>query len=294
MEDLFKPFSLDSVKLANRFVFLPIKLGYGDPDGTVTNRQLLFYRRIAQDGPALVILEPVGVTPEGREHPRQLCIHLPGSVAQLKRIADVIHEEHRVACLHLNHAGAAANPKLIGGKPKAPSAVTCPTYRQEADPLSEEEVRTVVCGYEAAAEKAVAAGFDLIEVQAGHGYLISQFLNGKINRREDPYGRDRMLFAREVFAAVKAGAPGKPIIVTVSGNEMSPDFGISGEDLDPLLGRYKGWIRIGREILKKEPLCLTPRQRTNRRDAGGGIAALKHGAAHLRQVGFLDTPITLC
>ena len=240
MEDLFKPFSLDSVKLANRFVFPPIKLGYGDPDGTVTNRQLLFYRRIAQDGPAVIILEPAAVTPEGREHPRQLCIHLPGSAEQLRRIADVIHEEHRVACLHLNHAGAAANPKVIGGKPKAPSAFTCPTHGHEADPLSEEEVGTVVSAYKAAAAKAVAAGFDLIEVQAGHGYLISEFLNGKLNRRKDRYGQDRMLFAREVFDAVRRGAPGKPIIVRVSGNEMSHDFGISGEDLDPLLRWLEG------------------------------------------------------
>jgi 2,4-dienoyl-CoA reductase-like NADH-dependent reductase (Old Yellow Enzyme family)/thioredoxin reductase len=235
MEDLFKTCSLGAVKLANRFVFPPIKLGYGDPDGTVTNRQLLFYRRIAQDGPAIVILEPVAVTSEGREHPRQLCIHLPERVAQLRKIADVIHEEHRVACLHLNHAGAAANPKVIGGKPKAPSAVTCPTHGQASDPLTLEQIEQIVAGFESSARKAVAAGFDLIELQAGHGYLISQFLNGKINKRPDSYGQDRLLFARKVLSVVKESAPGIPIVMRVSGNEMSLDFGIRHEDLLPLL-----------------------------------------------------------
>jgi len=68
---------------ANRFVFPPIKLGYGNPDGMVTGRQLLFYQQISKEGPGVVILEPVSVTLEGREHPRQPCIHLPGSAMEL-------------------------------------------------------------------------------------------------------------------------------------------------------------------------------------------------------------------
>jgi 2,4-dienoyl-CoA reductase-like NADH-dependent reductase (Old Yellow Enzyme family) len=71
MENLFEEFTLGSAKLANRFLFPPIKLGYGNPDGTVTDRQLLFYQQISKQGPAVAILEPVSVTPEGREHPRQ-------------------------------------------------------------------------------------------------------------------------------------------------------------------------------------------------------------------------------
>jgi len=235
MENLFEPFSLGAVKLANRFVFPPIKLGYGNADGTVTDRQLLFYRQIAKAGPGVIILEPVSVTPEGREHPKQLCVHLPGSVAELKKIADTIHKEDRLACLHLNHAGAAANPKVIGAKPRAPSAIICPTHGQESDPLSVEEIEKIIAGFASAAQKAVEAGFDLIEIQAGHGYLISQFLNGKINKRPDAYGQDRLLFARKVLSAVKENASGLPILLRISGNEMSLDFGIRHEDLLPLL-----------------------------------------------------------
>jgi 2,4-dienoyl-CoA reductase-like NADH-dependent reductase (Old Yellow Enzyme family)/thioredoxin reductase len=235
MQDLFKPFFLGPIKLANRFIFPPIKLAYGNPDGTVTDRQLLFYRQIAQHGPAVIILEPVSVTPEGREHPRQLCVHHSESVGQLKKIADVIHKENRLACLHLNHAGAAADPKVIGGKPRAPSVITCPTHGQAADPLTLNQIEEIVGGFESAARKAVAAGFDLIEVQAGHGYLISQFLNGKINKRPDSYGQDRLLFVRKVLPVVKESASGIPILMRVSGNEMSLDFGIRHEDLLPLL-----------------------------------------------------------
>lgn len=201
----------------------------------MTDRQLLFYRQIAKAGPGLIILEPVSVTPEGREHPKQLCVHLPGSVAELKKIVDTVHKEDRLACLHLNHAGAAANPKVIGGKPRAPSAITCPTHGQESVPLSPEDIEAIIAGFKSAAQKAVEAGFDLIEIQAGHGYLISQFLNGKINKRPDSYGQDRLLFAREVLSVVKVNAPGLPIVMRISGNEMSLDFGIRHEDLLPLL-----------------------------------------------------------
>lgn len=234
-EDLLKPFLLGTLELSNRFVFPPVKLGYGNPDGTLTDRQVRFYGRIAQEGPAVIILEPVSVTPDGKEHPRQLCVHLPESVAQLKKIADAVHQENRLACLHLNHAGAAANPKVIGAKPKAPGVITCPSHGQESQPLTLQGIQEIVAGFKTAAQKAVRAGFDLIEVQAGHGYLLSQFLNAKTNHRKDPYGQDRLRFAKDVLSAVKEEAQSKPIVVRISGNEMSPEFGISGADLLPFL-----------------------------------------------------------
>ena len=203
MDRMFSGFTLDNLKLNNRFIFPPIKTAYGNPQGVVTDRQLTFYKQIASNGPGLLILEPASVTPEGREHPKQLCIHLRESASELKKIVDVIHTENRLACLHLNHAGAAANPKATGTKPKAPSAITCLTSGQTSEPLTEEEIETIIAGYKSAAEKAKQANFDIIEIQAGHGYLISQFLNKKINKSTDKYGEDRLLFAREVLAAVK-------------------------------------------------------------------------------------------
>ena len=235
MERLFEDFTLGTARLKNRFLFPPIKLGYGNPDGTVTDRQLHFYQQISKQGPAVVIMEPVSVTPEGKEHPKQLCIHLPGSAAEIRKIVDVIHKEDRLACLHLNHAGAAANPMATKTAPKAPSALTCAASGQKSDVLSDEEIKSIIAGYKSAAQKALEAGCDIIEVQAGHGYLISQFLNSKINQRNDSYGQDRLLFVREVLSAVREGGRDIPLIVRVSGNEMSPEQGISPEDLTPFL-----------------------------------------------------------
>ncbi|MFW6115120.1 MAG: FAD-dependent oxidoreductase [Thermodesulfobacteriota bacterium] len=235
METMFERYTLGTLSMVNRFVFPPIKLGYGNPDGTVSDRQLVFYQQIARQGPAVVILEPVSVAPEGKEHPKQLCVHLPESTGELKKIVEVIHNEGRLACLHLNHAGAAAAPMATGVKPKGPSSITCPSTGQEAEALSEEEIGGIIAAYKTAVQNAVKAEFDLIEIQSGHGYLISQFLNGKINKRDDRYGQDRLLFAQEALSAVQEGGPDMPFIVRISGNEMSPEFGISQEDLLPFL-----------------------------------------------------------
>jgi 2,4-dienoyl-CoA reductase-like NADH-dependent reductase (Old Yellow Enzyme family)/thioredoxin reductase len=235
MEKMFETFNLGGLTLANRFVFPPIKTAYGMPDGRVTDRHLTYYRQIAKNGPGLVILEPVAVTSDGKEHPKQLCVHLSDSIDQLRKITEIIHAENRRACLHLNHAGAAANPKATGGPPKAPSIVTCPTTGQTAEALTITEIKSIVAGYRSAAEKAVLAGFDMVEIQGGHGYLISQFLNGKINQRTDTYGQNRLQFAEEVVAAVLDGANGLLCMLRISGSEMSPEFGISQEDLLPLL-----------------------------------------------------------
>ncbi len=235
MKRMFEQTDMGAMKLANRFVFPPIKTAYGVPDGSVTERHLTYYRQIAQNGPGLIILEPVPVTLDGKEHPKQLCIHLDESADALKKIVDVIHAEGRLACLHLNHGGAAANPKASGTPPKAPSPVTCMKSGLEAQALTQDEIDQIIEGYKTAAAKAVKAGFDAIEIQGGHGYLVSQFLNAKINRREDAYGQDRTRFAQEVLRAVKAECGALPCILRISGNEMSPEFGVSQNDLAPLL-----------------------------------------------------------
>lgn len=235
MERMFETITLAGKTLPNRFVFPPVKLAYGSPDGTVTDRQLTFYEQIARNGPGLLILEPVSVTPEGKEHPKQLCVHLPHSEAELKKIAEVIHGQGRLVCLHLNHAGAAANPVATKTKPLAPFPMTCLSSGQESEMMTEEKIAAIIEGYKSAAQKARQAGFDFIEVQAGHGYLVSQFLNGKINKRNDAFGQDRLLFARQALSAVKEGAPDLPFLIRISGNEMSPEMGIGYEDLAPFL-----------------------------------------------------------
>ncbi len=232
MEKLFSSFRLGNLELVNHFVFPPIKTALGNPSGGVTDQHLRFYSRISENGPGLVILEPVSVTPDGREQPKQLQVTQDNSVAELRKIVDVIHENGRKACLHLNHAGGAANPKVIGSKPCSASAFVCPSTGANVVPLSAEEIKKIINAFATAAEKAKDAGFDAVELQAGHGYLLAQFLNPEINHREDEYGADRTLFLRQVIHKVVEGASGLTLILRISGEEMAPAKSVPIEDID--------------------------------------------------------------
>ncbi len=204
MEWLLKPWSLGGMVLRNRLVMAPVKTAYGTPEGRVTERHLHFYRAVAEGGVGLVILEPVSVAADGREHPKQLTIHHSYSVKELSKITAVLHERGAKACLNLNHAGRAANPTVTGAPPVAPSADPCPAKGTQARALTNREIAAIVRAYGQAARKAEEAGFDAIEIQAGHGYLMQQFLLPETNRRRDAYGEDPLCFAREAFQSVRS------------------------------------------------------------------------------------------
>jgi 2,4-dienoyl-CoA reductase-like NADH-dependent reductase (Old Yellow Enzyme family)/thioredoxin reductase len=223
------------LELPNQFVFPPIKTAFGKPSGEVTEWHLLFYGRIAQEGPGLVTVEPVSVTGDGREHPKQLAVHLEESVSELTKIVKVIHEEGRKACLHVNHAGGAANPKVIDGAPRSCSVFTCPRTGATADVLTASEIEEIVKAFGEATRKASEAGFDAVELQAGHGYLVDQFLNPALNQRNDDYGMDRFMFARSVVQTVAEAGRGLGLILRISGEGMAPGKSTPPEDIDKVV-----------------------------------------------------------
>ncbi len=215
-----KPITLNTLKLKNRYIMAPVKTAYGTPKGDVTNRHLIYYENMAKGGVALIILEPVSVSQSGKEHPKQLTIHLDDSVENLKKITDVIHKNGSLACLNINHAGRAALPKATGMNPKAPSAVMCPTTGATPDVLNKDEIEEILKAYETAIIRAKEADFDAVEVQCGHGYLISQFLSGRTNLRDDEYGKDRSLFLNRVLKIVQRNKGSLTTFVRISASEF--------------------------------------------------------------------------
>ena len=213
-------FRIGSLELKNRFIMAPVKSAYGNPKGEVTPRHLTYYDNLSKGGVAMIILEPVAVSQSGREHPKQLAVHLPDSQQQLQKIVSVLHKNNTFACLNLNHAGRAANPKATGMAPEAPSAIPCPATGQTPEILQKQEIEGIVEGYRQAVKVAAAAEFDAIEIQAGHGYLIQQFLSKRTNLREDEYGHDKTLFIKEVFDVVRAGRGDLTVLVRISGHDF--------------------------------------------------------------------------
>jgi len=220
MERFFQPFRLGKLKLKNRFIMAPIKTGYGTPEGKVTQRHLNFYNNVSQGGVSLIILEPVSVLKNGKEHPKQLCIDNEECASEIGKIVKLLHKNGTYACLNLNHAGRAANPRATGENPKAPSPVPCPSTGVTPQELTPQEIEGIIEAFGTATKRAVKVGFDALEIQCGHGYLISQFLREDTNKRKDQFGKDPLLFAKRVFEEVFKHAKGIPVIIRISGSEF--------------------------------------------------------------------------
>ena len=234
MAGMFEGIKLGDLVLKNRFIAAPVKTAYGNPKGEVNEKHIKFYERLSKGGFSLIVIEPTAVLKSGREHPKQLCIDEDRCIGELKKITEVIHRNGSLACLNITHAGRAANPKATGQPPLAPSAVPCPATKQTPIELTREQIKEIVDAFGEAARRAREAGFDAIELQAGMGYIVAQFLKERTNKRSDEYGKDKTLFAREVFDKVFSNSGGLPVIVRISGNEFV-EGGITPEDNKPIL-----------------------------------------------------------
>ncbi len=230
----FEAKNLGGLMLKNPFIMAPVKTAYGNLKGDVNELHLKFYEKVAKGGVSLIITEPVAVLKSGREHPKQLCIEEARCIEELKKITKTIHDNKSLACLNITHAGRAANPKASGQQPVAPSAIFCSATKQMPKQLTREDIEEIVDAFGKAAKNAKKAGFDAIELQAGMGYIIAQFLKDRTNKRTDEYGQDKTLFAKKVFASVFNNADGLEVIVRISGNEFVED-GITPADNIPIL-----------------------------------------------------------
>ena len=235
MTSLHEPLSLGSLSLPHRLLMAPVKTAMNRPGGRTTDAAAAYYTRLGRGGVALISMEPAAVAPDGAEHPFQVRLHDDAHVAEVRRLVDGVHAGGALAMVHLNHAGRAANPKVIGGAPVAPSAVPCPTSGATPTVLDEAHILDLIDAFAHAARRAREAGADALEVQTGHGYLVAQFLSPRTNHRDDGWGGSpeaRLRFAREVLTRVVA--VGLPVVIRVSASEYVPD-GLGPADLTPLL-----------------------------------------------------------
>ncbi len=218
--ELFSQMKIGDLSLKNRMIMAPVKTGYGKPSGEANYRHFAYYRRRAEGGVAAIIVEPLFIDPVGKEHPKQLGISSLNHVEGLKQLTDAIHEGGSLAIAHLNHAGRAANPKASGSQPEAPSEVPCPSTGATPIPMTIGRIEEIVLEYAAASRRAIEAGFDIIEIQFGLGYLISQFYSESTNLRQDKYGGSpdkRMRFGKEVLSAIKDVVKSRaPVIAIIS------------------------------------------------------------------------------
>ena len=210
--------------LRNNFIMALVKLGYSDGKGNVTDKHIRFYDERSKHVGA-VILEPLYPDAGLRELPTQMGIDNDDKIEGLKKITDTIHKNGAKAVAHLNHPGRMANPMIPGNYWWSSTDKPCPNGGKAPEKMNRQMMDKVKNMLVDSAKRAVKAGFDIIELQYGHGYLFSQFLSPEVNDRDDEYGgnlENRMKFPLEVFDAVRK-AVDIPIIVRLSGDEMTPN-----------------------------------------------------------------------
>ncbi len=219
------------LNLKNNFIFAPVKTGYSDNTGVVTDKHLAFYKARCEFIGA-VTPEPLYLDKGLRELPTQMGIDSDDKIDGLKKLTDTIHQFNTKVIAHLNHPGRMANPKIPGNYFISSTDVACENGGASPMQMDANDIHQVVKLFTYATKRAEKAGFDIIELQFGHGYLAAQFISPKVNKRTDEYGGsfdNRIKFPLQILNAVKA-ATNLPVIVRISGDEMIPD-GIKLEEM---------------------------------------------------------------
>jgi 2,4-dienoyl-CoA reductase-like NADH-dependent reductase (Old Yellow Enzyme family) len=236
--DLLSPLDLRGVTLRNRIAMAPM-CQYSAEEGIANDWHLVHLGSRAVGGSGLVIVEATGVTADGRITPGDLGIWSDAHIEPLARIARFVHSQGAVAGIQLAHAGRKAStaaPWLGGATLKtaaeggwpvvAPSPL--PFYPDDPAPVALDEagIDGVVDAFEAAARRALTAGFRVLEIHAAHGYLLHQFLSPHSNQRNDAYGGsldNRMRLVLRVTERLRAAMPDElPLFVRVSATDWAP------------------------------------------------------------------------
>lgn len=238
MTALFDPLALRGVTLRHRLVISPMCSYHAAHDGRATDWHFAHYARFALGGAAMVMTEATSVAADGRHCYSDLGIWSDDHIAPLRRIADFLKDHDCMPAIQLQHAGRKASARRpwdggkplndedrrLRGEPPWPAIGPSPIAYAEGAPVPREmsvaDVRHNIEQWVQAARRGTAAGFEVLEIHAAHGYLINQFLSPVANQRTDGYGGDlhrRMRFAVEVAEAVRGAWPqDKPLIVRVS------------------------------------------------------------------------------
>ena len=203
----------------------PMQSGRASFEGEVTGRLINFYT-LRSGAVGLPIVEHSYVSPAGKIGPKQLAIHDDSLLPGLEKLASAIHAVDAPAIVQISHAGGVANERVIGTKPAGPSD------RGKTRALTVDELHAITHDFSSAAERAIKAGFDGVEIHGAHGYLLNQFFSPLLNKREDEFGGSlerRMQFPLMVVKKVRPVLGERLLLYRLGSDDLAPN-GIQIED----------------------------------------------------------------
>jgi anthraniloyl-CoA monooxygenase len=258
---MFAPFRLRDMEMQNRVVVSPMAT-YSAVDGCPNDFHLVHYGTRAQGGAGLVYTEMTCVSANGRITPGCAGIYEQSHVDAWKRVVDFVHANSQAKiCLQLGHAGPKGSTKVgwegydvpldSGNWPLlAASDVPWSAANQRPTAMTRADMDRVRDEFVAATERAAEAGFDMVELHAAHGYLLSSFITPLTNKRTDEYGgslNNRLRFPLEVFRAMRAVWPAdKPTSVRISANDWMGDKGVTPDEA-VVIGRT--FVEAGADLI---------------------------------------------
>ncbi|HXG99577.1 MAG TPA: bifunctional salicylyl-CoA 5-hydroxylase/oxidoreductase [Sphingomicrobium sp.] len=244
-QPMFAPFQLREMTLTNRIVVSPMAT-YSAQDGTPGDFHLVHYGARAQGGAGLLFTEMTCVSPDARITPGCTGMYAAEHVAAWRRITGFVHQNSAAKfCLQLGHSGAKGSTQIGWETMDAPLAaenwpliaasdVAWSASNQQPRPMTRADMDAVRDQFVAAALMAVDAGFDMIELHAAHGYLLSSFITPLLNKRSDEYGGsldNRLRFPLEVFAAMREVWPAeRPMSVRISATDWAGEDGVTPDE----------------------------------------------------------------
>lgn len=241
---LFRPLKIRTITLQNRIMVAPM-CQYSSEDGFANDWHLVHLGGLASGGAALVMTEATAIEARGRISPQDLGIYYDAHIEPLTRITRFIKKQGAVPAIQLAHAGRKASCyRPWSGKGElsteegrwqtvAPSELRFAENFPLPHALTQVEIQEIVACFQTAAQRALKAGFEIVEIHGAHGYLIHEFLSPHSNQRTDEYGGSlagRMRFLLEVVTATRQVWPAElPLLVRLSATDWTED-GLSIQD----------------------------------------------------------------
>ena len=267
---LFDSLTIRGATFRNRVAMSPM-CQYSSEDGLANDWHLVHLGSRAVGGVGLVMVEATAVTPEGRISPEDMGIWDDKHIEPLARIARFVASQGAVPAIQLAHAGRKASTQApwLGGAPildpaqggwpvVGPSAIPFSPESPTPRALDEAGIDAVVAAFEAGARRALAAGFQLIEIHSAHGYLLHEFLSPLSNHRTDHYGgslENRMRLTLRVAESLRAIVGDSiPLFVRIS----ATDWVDGGWDLDQSVELSKHFKRLGVDLVDVSSGALVP------------------------------------
>ena len=212
---LFTPFKIGNLEIKNRIVLPPMTL-FCAKDGFVNESHIQNYEQRAKGGAGLIIVEATGIQPYPVVTKQHLGIWDDKFIDGLSKLVKNAHDNDAKIGIQLIHSGRKVDSNDV--KAFAPSPIPFDDKSPVPVEMTQKDIDDVIEAFVKAAERAVKAGFDLIQIHAAHGYLINQFLSPLTNKRTDDYGKNKAKFLEEILRKTRE-VVGKnyPIQVRLSG-----------------------------------------------------------------------------